>query len=211
VGSAVGAIRDLFLKVKAIDAKHGKFDFVFCTGDFFGPLKSESGDKDEDDEVQQLLDGKLEGSYPLYIGLVCFLTGKACPIAPLECYIMQGEHPLPDIVIDKFAKTGGELCKRVFLLSESDGPLRMAPLDWLLGKSGIITTANGLRIACLGGIYDPDIYLSAGAAPVWSFLPILKTVHDSPSGFHLAILFLANGGKATLKHVDKIIHKERQI
>lgn len=33
-------------------------------------------------------------------------------------------------------------------------------------KSGIITTANGLRIACLGGIYEPDIFSSAEAAPV---------------------------------------------
>ena len=39
--------------------------------------------------------------------------------APLECYIMQGQHPLPDLVIDKFTKTGGELCKNVFLLSNS--------------------------------------------------------------------------------------------
>lgn len=31
---------------------------------------------------------------------------------------MQGEYPLPDNVIQKFAQTGGELCKNVFLLSE---------------------------------------------------------------------------------------------
>jgi hypothetical protein len=37
-------------------------------------------------------------------------------LAPLKCYIMQGEHPLPGRVIEKFAKTGGELCKDVFLL-----------------------------------------------------------------------------------------------
>lgn len=41
-----------------------------------------------------------------------------CVIAPLECYIMQGEHPLPAPVIDKFAKTGGALTKSVFLLRE---------------------------------------------------------------------------------------------
>lgn len=37
--------------------------------------------------------------------------------APIECYIMQGEYPLPESVVEKFAKTGGELCKNVFLLS----------------------------------------------------------------------------------------------
>lgn len=40
------------------------------------------------------------------------------PLAPLKCYIMQGGHPLPERVIEKFAKTGGELCKDVFLLGE---------------------------------------------------------------------------------------------
>jgi hypothetical protein len=47
-----GPIREFFDKIKTIDAKHGKFDFVLCVGDFFGTGK--------DDEIQQLLDGKLE-------------------------------------------------------------------------------------------------------------------------------------------------------
>ncbi|KAJ7709435.1 CwfJ C-terminus 1-domain-containing protein-like protein [Mycena rosella] len=128
VGSAVGSIRDLFAKIKAIDAKHGKFDLVLCTGDFFGPLGESTAAK----ETEQLLAGTLE--------------------APIECYIMQGDNPLSDAVIQKFAKTGGELCKNVFLLN----------------KSGIITTANGLRIACLGGRYDPEIYASAEAPPGFS-------------------------------------------
>lgn len=38
-------------------------------------------------------------------------------IAPIECYIMQGQYPLPSRVVEKFAKTGGELCKNVFLMS----------------------------------------------------------------------------------------------
>ncbi|KAI0071557.1 nuclear protein [Panus rudis PR-1116 ss-1] len=122
VGSASGSIKDLFAKVKAIDAKHGKFDLVLCTGDFFGPPKEEYG---EDDEVTQLLNGTLE--------------------APIECYIMQGEYPLPPPVIEKFAKTSGALSSNVFLLH----------------KSGMITTAHGLRIACLGGIYDGNIYSAA--------------------------------------------------
>lgn len=63
VGSAAGAIRDLFAKVKAIDAKHGKFDLVLCTGDFFGPPKSEEDEYGEDDDVTQLLEGKLDGKY----------------------------------------------------------------------------------------------------------------------------------------------------
>ncbi|KAI0697601.1 nuclear protein [Cytidiella melzeri] len=122
VGSAAGSIRDLFTKIKAIDAKHGKFDLVLCTGDFFGIPKDDGEAYGEDDEVMQLLSEGLE--------------------APLECFIMQGEHPLPQPVIEKFAKTGGQLAKNVFLLH----------------KSGVMTTAHGLRIACLGGIYDANLY-----------------------------------------------------
>jgi hypothetical protein len=58
VGSAVGSIRDLFAKIKAIDAKHGKFDLVLCTGDFFGPL----GDPGAEEQTSQLLQGEIEGA-----------------------------------------------------------------------------------------------------------------------------------------------------
>ena len=60
VGSAVGSFRELFAKIKAIDAKHGKFDLVLCTGDFFGPPKVDE-EYGEDDEITQLLNGTLEG------------------------------------------------------------------------------------------------------------------------------------------------------
>jgi hypothetical protein len=59
VGPAVGSIRDLFAKVKTIDAKHGKFDLVLCVGDFFGPPRD---DGSVSEEVNELLDGKLEGA-----------------------------------------------------------------------------------------------------------------------------------------------------
>jgi hypothetical protein len=37
----------------------------------------------------------------------------------MPCYIMQGEHPLPERVIEQFSKSNGELCGNVFLLSET--------------------------------------------------------------------------------------------
>ncbi|KAJ3808664.1 CwfJ C-terminus 1-domain-containing protein-like protein [Lentinula aff. lateritia] len=130
LGSANGSIRNLFAKIKTIDDKHGKFDFALCVGDFFGKLKEKEDTEDAgDDEISLLLEGKLP--------------------APIECYIMQGENPLPDAVIQKFAKTGGELCKDVFLMS----------------KSGLVTTASGLRVACLGGTFEASIFSSAESAP----------------------------------------------
>ena len=57
VGPAIGSIRELFAKVKSIDAKHGKFELVLCVGDFFGPEDDESHSKDVDD----LLNGSIDG------------------------------------------------------------------------------------------------------------------------------------------------------
>jgi hypothetical protein len=86
-------------------------------------------------------------------------------------------------VIEKFAKTGGELSKNVFLLSKSSltlFPNLMQPIT--PGKSGIVTTAHGLRIACLGGTYDSSIYSSADAAPVLPYLSlVILDVHIASS------------------------------
>ncbi|EJD02249.1 uncharacterized protein FOMMEDRAFT_141361 [Fomitiporia mediterranea MF3/22] len=123
VGPAVGAIRDLFAKVKSIDAKHGKFELCISVGDFFGPQE----DADPSKEVQELLNGEID--------------------VPISCYIMQGDNPIPQAVIQKYAESGGELCKNLFLLS----------------KSGVFTTSHGLRLACLGGLYDEQVYSSAEA------------------------------------------------
>jgi hypothetical protein len=62
----LGSIRDLFGKIKSIDAKHGKFDFTLCLGDFFGPLRTaEEDSKDGEDEIGLLLEGKIEGAKQL--------------------------------------------------------------------------------------------------------------------------------------------------
>jgi hypothetical protein len=58
VGPAVGSFRELFAKIKAIDAKHGKFDICLCVGDFFGPPAE---DGTISDDLQSLLNGELEG------------------------------------------------------------------------------------------------------------------------------------------------------
>jgi hypothetical protein len=63
VGSTLGSIKDLLAKIKAIDAKHGKFDLVLCTGDFFGPPTGDTNNAiDREGEINLLLEGKLEGT-----------------------------------------------------------------------------------------------------------------------------------------------------
>ena len=72
-----------------------------------------------------------------------------------------------------------------------------------LDKSGIITTANGLRIACLGGAYEPNIYGSAEAAPVRVFflLCVLFDVHNI--GLPITIFLPPHDRTATVKHVEQ--------
>ena len=53
-------------------------------------------------------------------------------VAPIECYIMQGEHSLPHPVIEKFAKTGGALSKNVFLLRMLSRPASVCPTPSLI-------------------------------------------------------------------------------
>ena len=37
-------------------------------------------------------------------------------IVPLPCYVMQGDNPIPAAAIQKFAETGSELCRNLYLL-----------------------------------------------------------------------------------------------
>lgn len=109
VGSALGLFKGLLAKIKAIDAKHGKFEMVLATGDFFGDPAQNSSKN----ELTELLEGKLEGRYvpPFSVHYLTFL------LVPIQVYIMQGKHPLPQVVIDKVTETGGQLCHNIFLLS----------------------------------------------------------------------------------------------
>ena len=119
---------------------------------------------------------------------------------------MQGECPLPTVVIEKFAKTGGELCKNVFLMSTFTKNIYISSDIFVhLGKSGIITTENGLRIACLGGTFEPDIYGSAEAAPVRVFLMLcaLFDIHKN-IGLLITIFLPPHNRTVTVKFVEQI-------
>lgn len=67
VGSALGSIRNLFSKIRTINAKHGKFDCVLCLGDFFGPLQEDGDGSDNQNQVAELLNGTIEGMIHAYL------------------------------------------------------------------------------------------------------------------------------------------------
>ncbi|OLL22633.1 CWF19-like protein mug161 [Neolecta irregularis DAH-3] len=60
---------------------------------------------------------------------------------PLRTYFLLGQDPLPAMISEKTEREQ-DICSNLFYL----------------GKSGILTTTPGVRIAFLGGIYDPDAY-----------------------------------------------------
>ncbi|KIM33244.1 hypothetical protein M408DRAFT_14068 [Serendipita vermifera MAFF 305830] len=68
---------------------------------------------------------------------------------PKTTYIMGGEHKVPIKLQEKAALTGGEL----------------APNLLFLDKASVVMTSQGIRIAALGGQYDPASYSSPKYAP----------------------------------------------
>lgn len=95
--------------MKAIDAKHGKFEMLLCVGDFFPPPGTDEA------ELDSLLDGKLEGTF-LRVSSITQLTMQSLRIVPFSTYVMQGLHSVPSKVLEHASKNNGELCSNVFLL-----------------------------------------------------------------------------------------------
>ena len=112
VGPALGNIRSLFEKVKALDAKYGKFEFAICVGDFFG-----SASEENDTQFEDLLASRTARSSPPEISHTKLLTQPLLK-APLTTYIMTGIHSLPEKVQRKIEETGGEICPNVMYLGE---------------------------------------------------------------------------------------------
>lgn len=162
VGSAVGSIAALFSKIKAIDAKHGKFDFVLCTGDFFGPPGDEGGD------TEKLLSGELEGMLRHLRSIFFVLKTPDSTIGML--YHPGKVHFAGDCCreVCKNRRRDMQKCMAHECVVVSNSVTSKLTRKLLKDKSGVLTTAHGLRIACLGGIYDEELFHSAEAAPVSS-------------------------------------------
>ncbi|KAF2269147.1 hypothetical protein CC78DRAFT_564894 [Lojkania enalia] len=58
---------------------------------------------------------------------------------PLATYFALGTHPLPNSVVEKLKSSNNELCHNLFFL----------------GKISFSTTLEGIRIAAVGGTYNP--------------------------------------------------------
>ncbi|WWC96714.1 hypothetical protein V866_003586 [Kwoniella sp. B9012] len=65
---------------------------------------------------------------------------------PVPTYFSVGKYPLPQLVKEQIIKTGGEVANNLVYL----------------GKSSVLTTAQGLKIACVGGSFTEEGYDSIG-------------------------------------------------
>ncbi|KAJ3112405.1 hypothetical protein HDU96_004584 [Phlyctochytrium bullatum] len=88
VGSVKGAFESFFSKVSAINKKHGPFDLIICTGDFFGKASPES--------LEKLTKGEFK--------------------VPVSTYIIRGASVFPDAIRERLASNDNEICENVFYL-----------------------------------------------------------------------------------------------
>ncbi|KAI1309125.1 hypothetical protein EDD11_004136 [Mortierella claussenii] len=89
VGSANGDLRNLCSKVGTINSKHGPFDLLLCTGNFFAketPMET----------IDELLENKLD--------------------FPITTYFIHGDNGVPGIIERRAARNQGEVCNNVFYL-----------------------------------------------------------------------------------------------
>ncbi|EIW72838.1 hypothetical protein TREMEDRAFT_59006 [Tremella mesenterica DSM 1558] len=68
--------------------------------------------------------------------------GSLASVFPVPTYFTIGKYALPQSVKDKIEETGGEVVRNLVFL----------------GKSGVLSTAQGLKIAYVGGTYDEETY-----------------------------------------------------
>ena len=146
---------------------------MLCVGNFFGPVK-EDGTTDNL-EVAQLLNGDIVGT-PICLVPSCNALTKylLCSPSVVLCDARRTSSTVPrDRKVR--VKSGRDCQERVYVKCARVCHLWGA---WAhpgpSGKSGIVTTPHGLRIACLGGVYDAQVYAES-ESPHVSLPGTLKT------------------------------------
>ncbi|KAG0171603.1 hypothetical protein DFQ29_008756 [Apophysomyces sp. BC1021] len=167
-GSVHGKFSEFFAKAQSIHEKHGPFDALLCTGDFFGKDSSES-------EINDLVNGKID--------------------VPLTTYFIIGHNPIPEAIQKHIESTDGEVCSNLYYL----------------GKQGVLTTAQGLKIAFISGVYDqatstPNTYQDTDITKLKSTrFPItappgvdILLSHEWPQAIHEGSALTPTGSLSTL-------------
>ncbi|KAG0287303.1 hypothetical protein BGZ96_008780 [Linnemannia gamsii] len=113
VGSANGDLRNLCAKVGTMQAKHGPFDILICTGNFFAqetPIEV----------IDELLENKLD--------------------FPITTYFMHGDNGVPGIIERTANRKNGEICNNLFYLGKH-GTMKTAESVKMASLSGSYDSA----------------------------------------------------------------------
>ncbi len=133
IGPVHGRLTELISKVSAIQSKHGPFAALFILGDLFA--------SDPTEAVQQQQTDLLEGKTKL----------------PIASYFYQGSDPLSAAVQAKVDEAHSKPQQGV-----SKGLVKVAEnVYYAKGKSGVFTTAEGFRVAFVGGRWDAKSFAEA--------------------------------------------------
>ncbi|KAJ1569101.1 hypothetical protein HK405_009900 [Cladochytrium tenue] len=161
VGVGGGGLRAALAKIATINAKHGPFAAVLCTGDFFSAAAPPATASDTDGAaISPDHDHSVDAAASAGTGLgvadahnseadkdvAALLAGDIK--VPVSTYIISGGTPLPAAVLAAAERNHGEICPNLVLL----------------GSEGVYHTTDGIRIAYLGARYDPATF-HAGPSP----------------------------------------------
>ncbi|KAG0214875.1 GPI inositol deacylase [Mortierella sp. NVP41] len=113
VGSANGDLRNLCSKVGTMQAKHGPFDVLFCTGNFFAP-------ETPIEVIDDLMENKLD--------------------FPITTYFMHGDNGVPGIIERTAKRKNGEICNNLFYLGKH-GTMTTAESVKMASLSGTFDSA----------------------------------------------------------------------
>jgi hypothetical protein len=81
---------------------------------------------------------------------------------PIPTYFTIGQNGLPELVKDKIHSGVGEVAQNLVFLGKLSGAIPASGSTELnsIGSSSVLTTAQGLKIGCIGGKYDVDHYVT---------------------------------------------------
>lgn len=143
-------------KITAINAKHGPFDAVFLVGDAF-----KEGSTGEELEGLTCMSSSLRDA-----ASKAHSRQSPCQLTSLSARQLSLRQSGPGSKLQgvKSRRTLSSLVRR-------QDRCRTIPLTARLANSSVLTTAQGLKVACIGGKYDESAVASSEtvcSAFVWS-------------------------------------------
>ncbi|KAI8811307.1 CwfJ C-terminus 1-domain-containing protein-like protein [Cladochytrium replicatum] len=159
-GAVRGNYKAFFSKVASIHAKHGPFELLLCTGDFFDPSWAATLSDSAADGVASIVGAS---GFEAFDDLI---AGKIS--VPVPAYVLDGGNPIPFAIASVIDRKEGDLCENLVYL----------------GNHGALKTTQGLRIFYLNGSFNEPSYRTVGdssaADSAWN-PPVPSLVRSSKS------------------------------